>query len=138
MVSQNIPQRKDILMRPHHKLEAWNKALELVTEVYRVTENFPREERYGLTSQIRRPAVSIPANIAEGAARFSSKEFARFLSNAQGSASELETELIIAHRLGYLDDASFSGLSTPFERIGRLITGLSKHVGGTIARQARA
>jgi four helix bundle protein len=132
------PHRKDTLMRPHHKLEAWNKALELVTEVYRTTENFPREERYGLTSQIRRAAVSIPANIAEGAARFSSKEFARFLSNAQGSASELETELIIAHRLRYLDDANFSGLSNQLERIGRLITGLSKHVGGTIVRQARA
>jgi four helix bundle protein len=138
MVSQNTHNDKDTLMRPHHKLEAWNKALELVTEVYRITENFPREERYGLTSQIRCAAVSIPANIAEGAARFSGKEFARFLSNAQGSASELETELVIVHRLRYLDDASFFGLSTPLERIGRLITGLSKHLGGTIVRQARA
>ena len=121
-------------MRRHHELEAWNKALELVTDVYRMTENFPKEERYGLTSQ----KVSIPANIAEGAARFSSKEFARFLSNAQGSTSELETELIIAHRLRYLDDANFSMLSNQLERIGRLITGLSKHVSGTIVRQARA
>ena len=125
-------------MRPHHKLEAWNKAVELVTDVYRTTDSFPKEERYGLTSQIRRAAVSIPANIAEGAGRFSSKEFARFLSNAQGSASELETELIIAHRLSYLDDPSFSELSAQLERIGRLITGLSKHVGAAIARQARA
>jgi four helix bundle protein len=125
-------------MRPHHKLEAWNKALELVTDVYRTTENFPREERYGLTSQIRRAAVSIPANIAEGAARFSRGEFARFLSNAQGSASELATELIIVHRLRYLDDATYSRLSNQMDRIGRLITGLSKHVGGTIVRQTRA
>ena len=125
-------------MRPHHKLEAWNKAFELVTDVYRTTENFPKEERYGLNSQIRRAAVSIPANIAEGAARFSSKEFARFLSNAQGSTSELETELMIAHRLRYLDDANSAKLSNQLERIGRLITGLSKHVSGTIVLQARA
>lgn len=123
-------------MRPHHKLEAWNKAVDLVVDIYRGTDSFPREERYGLTSQIRRAAVSIPANIAEGAARFSSKEFARFLSNAQGSASELETELIIAHRLGYLDERSYAQLASLLERIGRLITGLSKHISGAIVRQA--
>jgi four helix bundle protein len=122
----------------HHNLEAWNKALDLVTDVYRSTEAFPKEERYGLTSQIRRAAVSISANIAEGVARFSSKEFARFLSNAQGSASELETEFIIAHRLRYRDDANFSRLSTQLDRISRLITGLAKQVRGAIVRQARA
>ena len=83
-------------MRPHENLEAWNKAVDFVTKVYRATESFPREEKFGLTSQIRRAAVSIPANIAEGAARDSKKEFVYFLSNAQGSASELETELLIA------------------------------------------
>src|SRR5215510_13875710 len=132
-----LSHERTLSMRPHHKLEAWNKAVELVIDIYRTTDSFPKEERYGLTSQIRRAAVSVPANIAEGAARFSSKEFARFLSNAQGSASELETELMIAHRLGYLDDASFSKLANQLERIGRLITGLSKHVGGTILRQVR-
>lgn len=115
-------------MRPHHRLEAWGKSVDLVTEVYKETERFPKEERYGLTSQIRRAAVSIPANIAEGAGRHSQKEFAYFLSNAQGSASELETELIIGHRLGYLDEATFSRLISELERIGRLITGLSRHV----------
>ena len=97
-------------MRPHHKLEAWSKAIEFVTDVYKNSESFPKEERYGLTSQIRRAAVSIPANIAEGAGRHSKKEFAHFLSNSQGSASELETELVIAHRLGYLDETTFSRL----------------------------
>jgi four helix bundle protein len=115
-------------MRPHQKLQAWSQAVELVTRIYRSTERFPREERYGLTSQIRRAAVSIPANIAEGAGRRSHKEFAYFLSNAQGSASELETELIIANRLGYLDEATFGQLIFDLERIGRLITGLSRHV----------
>jgi len=125
-------------MRPHHRLEAWSKAVELVTNVYRRTEGFPKEERYGLTSQIRRAAVSIPANIAEGAGRRSQKEFAHFLSNSQGSASELETELIIAHRLGYLDEASFSLLVSEVERIGRLITGLSRHLTKPRSLQVKA
>jgi four helix bundle protein len=115
-------------MRPHQKLEAWIKALELVIEIYRRTEKFPRDERYGLTSQIRRAAVSIPVNIAEGAGRHSKKEFAHFLSNSQGSASELETELTIAHRLGYLDESSFAELIGQLDRIGRLITGLNHHL----------
>jgi len=115
-------------MRPHQRLEAWIRALELVTEVYKTTEDFPKEERYGLTSQIRRAAVSIPANIAEGAGRHSKKEFAHFLSNSQGSASELETELIIANRLGYLDETSFTKMSVRLERLGRLVTGLRRHV----------
>ena len=115
-------------MRPHNKLEAWSKSVDLVTGVYKETGDFPKEERYGLTSQIRRAAVSIPANIAEGAGRHSQKEFAYFLSNAQGSASELDTELIIAHRLGYLDETTFSRLISQLERIGHLITGLSRHV----------
>ncbi len=115
-------------MRPHQRLEAWLKALELVVAVYKRTEGFPKEERYGLTSQLRRAAISIPANIAEGAGRNSKKEFVHFLSNSQGSASELETELIIAHRLGYLDETSVSELLRQLERIGRLITGLSQHL----------
>lgn len=117
-------------MRPHQKLEAWSKSIELVTEVYKRSEHFPKEERYGLTGQIRRAAVSIPANIAEGAGRRSQKEFLHFLSNSQGSASELETELIIANNLGYLDEASFARLIGQLERIGRLITGLGRHISG--------
>lgn len=115
-------------MRPHQKLEAWSKAIELVTDVYKSSEKFPKEERYGLTGQIRRAAVSIPANLAEGAGRRSAKEFAHFLSNSQGSASELETELIIANRLGYLDEATFAKLISQLDRIGRLITGLVRHL----------
>jgi four helix bundle protein len=117
-------------MRPHQKLEAWSRAIELVTDIYKSTEDFPKEERYGLTGQIRRAAVSIPANLAEGAGRRSQKEFAHFLSNSQGSASELETELIIAHRLGYLDERTFARLIQQLERIGRLITGLVRHITG--------
>src|SRR5882762_8266245 len=108
-------------MRPHEKLDVWNKSIELVMTIYKATEGFPKDERFGLTSQIRRAVVSIPANIAEGAARDSQKEFVHFLSNAQGSASELETELLIAHKLGYLDETSFAQLVSQLERIGRLI-----------------
>jgi four helix bundle protein len=115
-------------MRPHEKLEAWSLAMDFVVEVYRATEMFPKEEKFGLTSQIRRAAVSIPANIAEGAARRSDKEFIHFLSNAQGSASELDTELMIAQRLGYITDGRIIELRTSLDKIGRLITGLSQHL----------
>ena len=115
-------------MRPHRNLEAWSKAVDFVVVVYRMTESFPKEEKFGLTSHIRRAAVSIPANIAEGAGRNSDKEFAHFLSNAQGSASELETELIIARRLGYISEQNHLEMTTALDHIGRLITGLSKHL----------
>jgi four helix bundle protein len=123
MVNGGVP-----AMRPHEKLEAWSRAVEFVVDVYKATESFPKDERFGLTSQIRRAAVSVPANIAEGAARRSEKEFIHFLSNAQGSTSELETELIIAYRLGFLDDGNFTDVRASLERIGRLITGLSQHL----------
>ncbi|HEV2801888.1 MAG TPA: four helix bundle protein [Pyrinomonadaceae bacterium] len=115
-------------MRPHEKLEAWSRAMDFVVDVYKTTEGFPKEERFGLTSQIRRAAVSVPANIAEGAGRQSEKEFAHFLSIAQGSASELETELLIAHRLGFLSDASYHELLTTLERVGWLMAGLAQHL----------
>lgn len=85
-------------------------------------------ERYGLTSQIRRAAVSIPANVAEGAARNSSKEFAHFLSNAQGSASELETELLIAERLGYLGSNGYIAIRDELDSVGRMLVGLTRSV----------
>jgi four helix bundle protein len=115
-------------MRPHEKLEVWSLAMDFVVEVYRSTEGFPKEEKFGLTSQIRRAAVSVPANIAEGAARQSSKEFIHFLSNAQGSASELETELTIAYRLEYLTHGRYAELLPKLDKIGRMITGLSQHL----------
>lgn len=102
--------------------------MDFVVAVYKSTEDFPKEEKFGLTSQLRRAAVSIPANIAEGAARKSSKEFAHFLSNAQGSASEVETELLIAHRLGFLDEPVHLKLRGSLDEIGRMLTGLCHHL----------
>lgn len=115
-------------MRPHEKLDVWNKAVDFIVAVYKATEAFPKEEKFGLTSQIRRAAVSIAANIAEGAARYSDKEFAHFLSIAQGSASEVETELLIAQRLGYLSESSHLELRPSLDSIGRMITGLSQRL----------
>ena len=79
-------------MRPHQKLDLWKRAIEFVVAIYKITERFPKEEKFGLTSQLRRAAVSIVANIAEGAARTSPREFLQFLSHSQGSASEVDTE----------------------------------------------
>ena len=115
-------------MRPHHSLDVWQKSVDFVVEVYRETDDMPREEKFGLTSQIRRAAVSIPANIAEGAGRKSEKEFLNFLSIAQGSASELETELLIACRLNYIQKIKYNKMLTDLDNIGRMITGLSNHI----------
>ena len=115
-------------MRLHEKLEVWKRAIDFVIDVYKATDAFPKEEKFGLTSQIRRAAVSIPANIAEGAARQTEKEFVNFLSIAQGSASELETELLIAYRLGYLHDPTYINMRNTINHISRMIIGLSRHI----------
>lgn len=122
--------RLEDTMRPHEKLDVWKKAVAIVTTLYDITKTFPADERFGLTSQIRRAGVSIPANIAEGAGRESDKEFCRFLSIAQGSASELETELLIAKNLGYLSSEDFELIFEEINVVGRMIGGLSKAVRG--------
>ncbi len=115
-------------MRPHEKLDVWKRAIDFVVAVYKLTDRFPRDEKFGLTSQIRRAAVSVPANIAEGAARQSPKEFRYFLSNAQGSVSELATEILIARRLGFVTEAAFSSANAELNSIGLMILGLSRSV----------
>jgi len=115
-------------MRPHEKLDVWCVAMDFVVVVYQATESFPKEEKFGLISQIRRAAVSIPANVAEGAARRSPKEFVHFISNAQGSASELETELLIAQRLGYLQKSIYLEMHNTLDNIGRMLIGLAQHL----------
>jgi len=105
-------------------LEAWKEAMALVRAVYEVTRCFPADETYGLASQLRRAAVSVPSNLAEGAGRDGVREFLRFLSIARGSLSELETQLLIAADLGYLpaEHRAFALL----QRVSRLITGLHR------------
>lgn len=115
-------------MRPHEKLTVWQRAVNFVVRLYKLTARFPSEEKFSLTSQIRRAAVSVPANIAEGAGRQSTKEFSYFLSNAQGSTSELSTELLIAHKLGYLSSRDYNEVSEEVDQIGRMLIGLAKTV----------
>ncbi|MEX1032831.1 MAG: four helix bundle protein [Cellvibrionaceae bacterium] len=89
------------VVRRHEKLEAWRDSMDLVVAIYRIADTFPSHERFALASQLKRACVSVPANIAEGAARGSHKEFLRFLGIARGSLAEVETHLQIAERLGY-------------------------------------
>ena len=114
--------------RPHYRLDAWQQARVLVVEVYRATSAFPREELYGLTSQVRRAAVSVASNIAEGAARESTREFAHAVNLARGSVSELETQLVIAADLGYLprDHELFGQVA----RVFMLVSGLHRSLRG--------
>ncbi|QNP41576.1 four helix bundle protein [Lysobacter solisilvae (ex Woo and Kim 2020)] len=112
--------------RPHERLEVWRDAMALVEWVYRVTAQFPDSERLGLTMQLRRAAVSVPSNIAEGAARRSTAEYLRFLSIARGSLAEISTQIEIARRLGYLGSEALvdDQLDRTFARINALIRSL--------------
>jgi four helix bundle protein len=96
------------MSKPHKKLVAWQKSMDLVEKIYALSRRFPRDEVYGLTSQVRRAAVSVPSNIAEGAAGRSSVQFRNYLSVAIGSLNELDTQLEIAQRVGYVDAVAVS------------------------------
>ncbi len=111
-------------IKSHRDLIAWNKAMELVVRVYRATRDFPKEELYGLTSQIRRSVVSVPANIAEGQGRRHRREFQQFLGHARGSLLELETHLEVALRLDYLEAEEYRRIRNLTVEVGRLINGL--------------
>jgi len=108
----------------YRDLVAWQKAMQLVTDIYRETKTFPLEERYGLTNQLRRAAVSVPSNIAEGQARFSAREFHRFLSIARGSLVEIETQVEIATNLGFLGRVGSSRLHKQTSELGRILNAL--------------
>ena len=115
-------------MKDYKELDVWKKSIEIVIHVYDIAKTFPREEMYVLTDQIKRAAVSIPSNIAEGAARNSKKEFIQFLYIALGSASELETQLIIAEKLGYIQNKEglFSDITIIKKMLNALISSLKK------------
>lgn len=110
--------------KSHRDLVAWQKAMDLVTAIYRVTACFPREEIYGLTSQLRRAAVSIPSNIAEGQGRFGAAEFRHFLRQANGSLMELETQILISERLQYITSEQASKLLREAAEVGKILNGL--------------
>ena len=115
-------------MRPHQNLKAWIDSIQLVSELYIITAQFPSSEKFGIISQIRRAAVSIPANISEGAGRHSKKEFHHFLSIAMGSLSELDTLLLISKSIGYIQEDCFIELSVKLEKVSRLLHGLLKKI----------
>lgn len=112
--------------KPHKKLDAWKLGIELVIDVYRLTKSFPGDERYSLSSQMRRAAVSVPSNLAEGAARNTKREFVNFLHIAQGSLSELDTHLEVVARLGYASTDKVEEIDARLNRIDKLVTGLIK------------
>lgn len=110
-------------MRKHYDLRAWQSSMLLVQQVYSITSHFPTEEKFGLTNQLRRAAVSVPSNIAEGAARGSNADFLRFLYIARGSLSEIETQLLIAQNLNFLTDTKevLQTIEQTFAQLGGLI-----------------
>lgn len=114
----------DELPRSHRDLKVWQISLDLTETLYRLTSDWPRHEQYGLISQVRRAAVSVPANIAEGAGRRTSGEFMQFVGVARGSLAELETLLIVAHRLDYVDEPTYRAVFNDLLELGRMTTGL--------------
>jgi four helix bundle protein len=115
-------------MKTHRDLDVWKGAMELVLKTYNLTRNFPKEEKYCLTDQIRRAIVSVPSNISEGAGRASPKELKRFLYISMGSLSEFETLLLIANKLGYINTNSFEGFSVHIKKITAQLSGLIKSI----------
>jgi four helix bundle protein len=110
-------------MRDFNTLKVWQKAHQMVLSIYLVSKSFPKEESYGLTSQLRRASFSIPANVAEGCGRGGAKEFVYFLRIALGSASETEYYLILAHDLNYLDVKAYSILNAQVTEVKRMLAG---------------
>ena len=117
-------------VRIYRDLEVWQNAMELVTQVYSCTQRFPREEMYGLTNQVRRAAVSVPSNIAEGQGRRTTREFLHHLSIARGSLAEVDTQVEIAERLGFL-------AREQAEDIGQMLTSVAKLTNALIAALER-
>ena len=114
--------------KPHRNLLAWQKTMDLAVDVYQLTRKFPQEEMYALTSQLRRAAVSAPSNIAEGAAGRTRQQFSNFLSNAIGSLNEIDTQLELALRLGYVTRTDYDRLYQALDECLALTYGLRKAV----------
>ena len=117
-------------MKDHKDLRVWQKAMDLVVEVYRLVKLLPKEENFALANQMRRAVVSIPSNIAEGNARTSEREFLRFLSVAQGSNAELETQLLLCQRLNYIPIDELDRAFMLVDEIGRMLYALSNTLSG--------
>lgn len=119
------------IVRTYQQLQVWQRAMDLAAEVYRVTRALPPDERFGLTSQMRRAAVSIASNIAEGQGRATRGEFKQFLSIADGSLQELETQLLLCQRLAYLADDACQPTLALCSEVGRMLGGLQRSLNAT-------
>ncbi|WP_340154089.1 four helix bundle protein [uncultured Marivirga sp.] len=113
-------------MHNYKKLKVWEKSMELSLLIYQVTSTFPSEERFGLISQIRRCAVSIPSNIAEGSSRDSSKDFSRFLRISIGSSFELETQLLLSRELNFVSESDFDAVKNALDEIQKMLNSFIK------------
>jgi four helix bundle protein len=122
----------------YKQLAVWQQAMKLVREIYQCTRLFPREEVFGLSSQMRRAAVSVPSNIAEGKGRYSQKELVQFLYKSRGSLLELETQICIARDLGYVDDSVGQSLATRTLEVLRILNGLINRFQQEIQEQSSA
>lgn len=120
--------------KPHRNLEVWKDSISFVKELYELTSNFPEEKKYNLVSQIRRAAVSIPANIAEGAARQTQKEFLQYLHVSSGSVSEIDTLLEICKELSFLPEKKQADLQEQLSRISAMLNGLIKKVKNDVSK----
>jgi len=114
--------------RPHKRLVAWQKAVELVTEIYKMTEGFPKKEEFGITSQLRRAAISVPSNIAEGLTRKTKKDKLHFLNIAQASLSEIDTQIEISLRLGYVSQQVYEDVEIRVVEVEKLLSGLIRSI----------
>lgn len=113
-------------VKSYRDLEVWKKSMGLAERVYALTRNWPREEAYGLTSQVRRASVSVPSNIAEGSAKQTTGEFLQALGHARGSLAEVETQVLLATRFGYLELTDSESVLSDCDTISRMLTGLDK------------
>ncbi|MDR2221550.1 MAG: four helix bundle protein [Flavobacteriaceae bacterium] len=114
-------------IKAHKKLDAWIKSMDLAVELYDITESFPKKEQYSLVSQLRRASVSIPSNIAEGAARNSNKEYVQFLYIALGSCSEIDTQVHLCQRIGFISMDKANSLILKIDEVYRILNGLIKY-----------
>jgi four helix bundle protein len=119
-------------MHNFKELKIWNRSMDMVVEVYKATAKFPNEEKYGITAQIRKSAVSVPSNIAEGAGKNSDRDFVRFLSIAQGSSYELQTQLILSQRLGFMEKESCNALVNDISEIQKMNYRFQESLGGNV------
>lgn len=114
--------------RPHENLVTWQKAVELVTEIYRMTEGFPKKEEFGIIAQMRRAAISVPSNIAEGLTRKTKKDKLHFLNIAQASLSEIDTQIEISLRLAYVSQQVYEHAEVSLTEVEKLLSGLARNI----------